>query len=71
MNTTYRISKQDGEFIVANADGMIIGYFDTRAMAQDYRDAQQRDDERAAVESAFNTEQQAKALRAEYRAEFA
>ena len=68
---TYSIKKQDGEFIVVNAKGVIVSYCDTRVQAEDIAQAQTRDNERSAVEAAFNSQQQLKALRAEFIAEFA
>lgn len=66
----YTITQQDSDFIVANAKGIIIAYCDTREQAEDVRSAQMRDEERAAVESAYNDEQESKALRAQFVAEF-
>ena len=66
----YVIRKQDGEFIVVNQKGVIIAYCETRAQAEDIRAAQQQDDERHAVMSAYNDEQESNALRAEFVAEF-
>jgi len=68
---TYSVKKQDGEFIVANSKGIIIAYFDTRAIANEYAEAQSMDDERSKVEAAFNSTQEGKALRAAFMAEFA
>jgi len=67
----YSITKQDGEFVVANNKGIIIAYCDTREQAQDVMQAQQLDNERSQVESQFNQQQNLKALRAEFLAEFA
>ena len=70
MTNKYSIKTQDGEFIVANRKGVIIAYCDTRAQAEDIRAAQQQDDERHAVMSAYNNEQELQALRSEFLAEF-
>ena len=67
--STYKISKQDGDWIVANATGLIIAYFDHRDDAVEYRAAQQRDDERASVMGAYNDEQLDRELLAEFMAE--
>jgi hypothetical protein len=67
----YSITQQNGEFVVANNKGIIIAYCDTRAQAQDVMQAQQLDNERSQVESQFNQQQNLKALRAEFLAEFA
>ena len=48
---TYSIKKQGNEFIVANSKGIIIAYFATRAMANEYAEAQSMDDERSKVEA--------------------
>ena len=68
---TYTIKKQDNEFIVANAKGIIIAYCGTRAMAEEIKQAQQRDEERSKIESAYNDQQEIRALRAQFAAEFA
>jgi hypothetical protein len=65
--TKYNIGKQDGEWIVANAKGIVIAYFDTREMAAEYAADQQRDDERASVMAAYNAEQLARELMVEFR----
>jgi hypothetical protein len=67
--STYKISKQDGDWIIANATGRIIAYFDQRDDAVEYRAAQQRDDERASVMGAYNDEQLDRELLAEFIAE--
>ena len=68
---TYSIKQQDGEFVVANNKGIIIAYCDTREQAKDVMQAQQLDEERSQVENNFNTQQEVKALRAQFFAEFA
>lgn len=70
MNNFYSIKKQDGEFIVAKRNGVIIAYCDTRAQAEDIRTAQQRDDERHDVMDAYNKEQELLAMRNLFVAEF-
>jgi regulator of RNase E activity RraA len=66
----YTVKKQDGEWIVANSNGIIISYCDTQAQAQDVKQAQQRDTERGTIEAAYNAQQAERAMRSEYRAEF-
>lgn len=66
----YKIIKQDNEYVVSNKHGVIIAYFDTKAEAQDYRQAQMRDDERSAVMFAYNRNQTKKELYAEFINEF-
>ena len=68
---TYKISKQDGEWIVANATGIIIAYFEAREDALEYCAAQQRDDNRSNVLGAYNAEQLDRELLAEFIAELA
>lgn len=66
---TYTVKQQDGEYIVTNREGIIIAYCDTKAQAEDVKQAQAMDDERHAIESAYNDQQEARALRAEFLAE--
>lgn len=66
----YTISKHEGEYTVANAKGIIIAYCNTRAMAEDIKRAQLLDDDRHSVEDAYNEQQEARALRAAFIAEF-
>lgn len=68
---TYTVKKQEGEWIVANAKGVIISYCATKGQAEEVKQAQQRDDERHAIESTYNDQQEARAMRAEFFAEFA
>lgn len=68
---TYTIKKQDGEYIVANSKGIIIAYCNSRAMAEEIKQAQKLDEERSKIESAYNDQQEMLALRAQFMAEFA
>lgn len=67
----YKITKENNEWIVSHK-GLIIAYFDAdqKHMAQEYVECQKMDDERQAVESAFNAEQETKALIASFMEEF-
>lgn len=67
----YKISKQDGEFVVANQKGIIIAYCATSAMAKEIVQAQKLDEERSMVEGRFNDQQESRALLASFMAEFA
>ena len=67
----YKISKQANEYVVSNKQGIIIAYFDSKAMAQDYVVAQTRADEQSKVMQAYNLQQLNKELFAEFVAEFA
>lgn len=68
--TTYNIKKQDGEFVVCNSKGVILSYCDTKTQAEDIKRAQQWDDERHNIMSAYNTQQEIKALHSEFFSEF-
>jgi hypothetical protein len=71
MDTKYRISKQDGEWIVTNRAGLILAYFQHKLDAQDYALAQRRADEQSQVLGDYNHEQLLRELAAESAAEFA
>lgn len=66
---TYTVKKQGTEYIVTNHKGIIIAHCETKAQAEDVKQAQTLDDERHFIESAYNDQQQARALRAEFLAE--
>lgn len=66
----YTVKQEQGEYIVATTSGLIIAYCETHAQAEDVAKAQAMDDERHAIEAAYNDEQQARALRAAFLAEF-
>lgn len=67
---SYKVKKEAGEYVVVNAKGIIIAYCDNRDQAEDVITAQLRDEERGAVEAAYNEQQEIKALLAEFKAEF-
>jgi hypothetical protein len=67
----YKISKQNNEFVVANKQGTIIGYFDSRLEAEEYKQAQIRANEQSAIMFDYNCKQMQKALQVEFINEFA
>ena len=70
--TKYRISKENGEWIVSNrSNGLIIAYFKHKIDAEDYAAAQRRADEQSQVLRAFNDAEELRCLAAEFVAEFA
>jgi hypothetical protein len=72
MSTKYRISKENGEWIVSNrSNGLIIAYFEHKIDAEDYAAAQRRADEQSQVLRAFNDAEELRCLAAEFAAEFA
>jgi len=66
----YKISKQNNEYVVSNKYGVIIAYFDAKAHAEDYKQAQMRADEQSAVMFDYSCKQTQKTLRAEFLTEF-
>lgn len=67
---TYKISKEEDQFVVTRK-GAIIAWFADRDSAQEYKQAQLRADEQHNVMSAYNDEQESRALLAELKAELA
>lgn len=68
---TYRISKEDGEWVVADKkSGIIIAYFDRKNQAEEYLADQVRADEQSNVMSDYNHAAMIRELASEFAAEF-
>lgn len=67
MRNTYTVSKQLGEWIVADRAGLILAYFDHKSDAEDYVSAQRRADEQAQVLGDFNRGALLRELAADWR----
>lgn len=67
----YKVTKEGSDFVVIDKkSGLIIAYFEKKFDADQYLTEQERDNERANVMSAYNTEQEGKALISEFLKEF-
>ena len=66
----FKIVKQNNDYLIVDSCGVIQAHCLTRQAAQDIVTAQELDNDRQAVESAYNAAQESKALMAEFLSEF-